>query len=124
MIVALAFFAQSMIPVGFMPKLHSSELFEITICHGNDAIQILVDERMKPVTAEGSSHSNQDQSGDGSKPCPYSILSSKALNIEAFVYLSALELIYERAVERKTSSLVSFFIALPYEGRGPPQSLA
>lgn len=123
-LIALAFFAQSLLPVGYMPRFNTGKIFEITICHGDDITKLLVDEHMQPVKSGNSSEDGKEKSGDHFKSCPYSAVSSKNLALLTFLYHYTEKLTYERFVERKTAQLVSSLIHPPYEGRAPPYSLA
>lgn len=123
-LLALAFFAQSLLPVGYMPKFHTGKILEITICHGNDIAKLLVDEHMQPVKAGNGSEDGKEKSGDHFKSCPYSAVSSKNITLLTFLYHYMEKLTYERFVELKMAQLVSYFIHPSYEGRAPPYSLA
>lgn len=123
--MALAFFAQSIIPAGYMPTFQTGKLFEITICHGDDLAKVLVDENMRPVKTMGGSQDNHGTSGkDHVQFCPYTAVSTKNIALTTFLYLFTEKLTYERAVERISSPFISYFFHLPYEGRAPPYSLA
>ncbi len=121
-IIALAFFAQSIIPVGYMPQFNTGKFFEITICHGDDLAKVVVDEHMHPVKGMSGSQGNTEKSGSHYKSCPYSAVSSKNIALLAFLYHYTERLIYERFVDWEQSQLVSYFIRPPYEGRAPPKS--
>lgn len=123
-LIALAFFAQSIIPVGYMPQFHAGKFFEITICHGADIATVVVDEHMSPVKDVKGSQRGTEKSGDYYKSCPYAAVSFKSLALLTFLYHYTERLIYERAVEKDTSLFVTYFIRSPYEGRAPPHSLA
>lgn len=121
-IVALAFFAQSMIPVGYMPQFNTGKFFEITICHGDALAKVVVDAHMHPVKGMSGTQDNTEKSGAHYKSCPYSAVSSKNIALLVFLYHFTERLIYERFVDREQSQPVSSFIRLPYEGRAPPKS--
>lgn len=59
-LVVLAFFAQSLIPAGYMPDLKSGSVFEMVICHGAQQSVILVDENMQPVSSGDTGHHKTD----------------------------------------------------------------
>jgi hypothetical protein len=119
LIMALAFFAQSLLPAGYMPQFNTGKFFEITICHGDDIAKVVVDEHMNPVKDGGA-----DKLGDHYKSCPYASASFKGLALLTFLYHYTEQLTYERAVERKPVAFVLHSFWQPYEGRAPPQSLA
>lgn len=123
-IIALAFFAQSLLPVGYMPQFHTGKIFEITICHGDDIAKLIVDEHMQPVKDGNSSQGGKEKSGDHFKSCPYSAVSSKNIALLTFLYHYVEKLTYERFVERKSLPFISYFVLLPYQSRAPPKSLA
>lgn len=118
-IIALAFFVQSIIPIGYMPQLNTGKFFEITICHGDDLAKVVVDEHMNPVK-DGST----EKLGDHYKSCPFAAVSSKNLALQTFLYHYTEQLTYEWAVEPKHFTFISHAFWRPYEGRAPPQFLA
>ncbi len=119
--IVLAFFVQSVIPVGYMPKFDAGHFFEITICHGADITKIVVDENMQPVT-DVQKKSAGDTSTENHKPCLYSAVSFKSLGLPFFVYHHVEQLIYEQYVDRGSSPTISILTHPPYEGRAPPIS--
>ena len=123
-IIALAFFVQSIIPAGYMPQFHAGKIFEITICHGDNITKVAVDEQMRPVKNVGGSHDNHGKSSNHFKTCPYAAISFKCMNLATFLYHYTDKLTYERAVERTLSPFVSYIFYPPYEGRAPPYPLA
>lgn len=71
LIVLVAFCAQSFLPNGFMPSFHrgasTDSFLQMTICHGNDLVTILVDKNMNPVAQDKTP--SQPEPIKGVKPC-------------------------------------------------------
>lgn len=114
-LTVLAFLAQSLIPAGYMPNFKSGHVFEITICHGADQVNVLVDENLNPVSPD----SHHDK-GDNSSPCIFAATSSKHLAFQSFIFQQVEHLTYEAYVERSTGRHFASIINRPYFGQGPP----
>ena len=122
--MTLAFFAQSLIPAGYMPQFNTGKFFEIMICHGMDITTVLVDEHMQPVDNITDGDEKTKTSQHQYKSCLYSVMSSKNLVLPTFLYLQIEHLIYEQFVERRSPLISSILICTPYDGRAPPESFA
>jgi hypothetical protein len=118
-IIALAFFVQSFLPMGYMPQFNTGKFFEVTICHGDDLAKVLVDEHMQPVKNDDGQTSHKK-----SAPCLYSSVTSKNITLQTFLYQQTEQLTYEQYVVRNTPQLAFEFIHTPYNGRAPPSSFA
>lgn len=119
-LVVLAFFAQSLIPAGYMPDLKSGSVFEMVICHGAQQSVILVDENMQPVSSGDTGHHKTDHS----KPCVFASVSAKHLAFQSFLFARIEHLIYEAYVDRDAGLVFSTIITRPYFGQGPPVILS
>jgi hypothetical protein len=118
-LVVLAFLAQSLIPAGYMPNFKSGHVFEITICHGADQLNVLVDENLNPVTPDTKQHKT-----DNAAPCIFASASAKHLAFQSFIFQQVEHLTYEAYVERSTGRHFVSIINRPYFGQGPPTFLS
>lgn len=110
--------------MGYMPQLKAGKVFEVTVCHGNDLVNMLVDETMQPIKAGDSTTEKNKTSHGESHPCLYATSSSKDLAFQSFIFQYAERLTYEAFVDRDTSSPLSAPYIVPYDGRAPPHSYA
>ena len=115
--VLLAFFAQSVIPSGYMPSFKTGHVFEVSICHGTDIVTILVDGNMNPVEKETDSKQGKDTTA---KPCVFASVSHKNIILQDFIFQKIEYLTYERFVEHKTSQIRVSAPSKFYDGQAPP----
>lgn len=119
LLTVLAFLAQSLIPMGYMPNFKSGRVFEITICHGTDQVKVLVDENLNQVSPDTKNHGT-----DNSSSCIYATTSGKDLAFQTFLFQQIEHLTYEAYVERSTGRHFISVINRPYFGQGPPTFLS
>lgn len=114
-IVALAFFLQAMIPLGFMPNANAADnTTALVICSGPDLKTIYVDQNGKPVQ-------HQEKMNDSSQ-CPYSTLTT--FNPPADFTVSPVPVVYgEASLPVLDSHRVSLIRFLRPHAIGPPALL-
>lgn len=116
LLLALALFAQGLIPSGYMPVIGKGKIFEITICHGNDQATILVDDNMQPVKGQGQGDTDHQKSA----PCLFMGMSAKYLAQQDFIFQQVEHLIYAQYVVRDMGEVATILPTKFYEGQAPP----
>ncbi len=117
--VLLAFWAQSIVPSGYMPKFGTGKLFEITICHGAEMATLVVDEDMQPVKA-GDKDNNNHNSNDQTQPCVFASISGKYLSFQPFLFQPVEHLIYERFAAQDQKQIIHITAPKSYLAQAPP----
>ena len=69
-VLALAVLVQGLLPLGYMPKFGSEQVFAVTICRGADMVTINLNKDMQPVE-EGSHTSSASSCIFAQLPSPF-----------------------------------------------------
>ena len=84
-VLALAVLVQGLLPLGYMPKFGSEQVFAVTICRGADMVTINLNKDMEPVE-EGTHTTDPSSCIFAQFPTPFTPSSSHPIDFITIAY--------------------------------------